>query len=88
MGNHSHYIGSLAKMTLVGLFLNSMYTLQLFKRRNVDVLNEDETMLESPLADSYLNSPVTVSVSFLTYSSYTFETVYLYTEHSVLNRVL
>uniref|UniRef100_A0A672I2X3 Importin subunit alpha n=1 Tax=Salarias fasciatus TaxID=181472 RepID=A0A672I2X3_SALFA len=30
---------------------------QLFKRRNVDVLNEDETMFESPLVDSYLSSP-------------------------------
>lgn len=37
---------------------------KLFKRRNVDVLNEDETMFESPLVDSYLSSPVTVSSSF------------------------
>lgn len=38
---------------------------KLFKRRNVDVLNEDETMFESPLVDSYLSSPVTVSSCFL-----------------------
>lgn len=37
---------------------------QLFKRRNVDVLNEEEAMFESPLVDSYLSSPVTVSVVF------------------------
>lgn len=36
---------------------------QLLKRRNVDVLNQEEAMLESPLVDSYLTSPVTVSVS-------------------------
>ncbi|PWA15268.1 hypothetical protein CCH79_00008567, partial [Gambusia affinis] len=35
---------------------------QLFKRRNVDVLNEEEVMFESPLVDSYLNSPATEGV--------------------------
>uniref|UniRef100_A0A674MZC1 Importin subunit alpha n=1 Tax=Takifugu rubripes TaxID=31033 RepID=A0A674MZC1_TAKRU len=35
---------------------------QLFKRRNVDVLNEEEAMFESPLVDSYLTSPVTEGV--------------------------
>uniref|UniRef100_A0AAQ6AID7 Importin subunit alpha n=1 Tax=Amphiprion ocellaris TaxID=80972 RepID=A0AAQ6AID7_AMPOC len=30
---------------------------QLFKRRNVDILNEEEAMFESPLVDSYLSSP-------------------------------
>ena len=34
---------------------------QLFKRRNVDMLSEEAAMFESPLVDSYLNSPVTVS---------------------------
>uniref|UniRef100_A0A8C5GAP6 Importin subunit alpha n=1 Tax=Gouania willdenowi TaxID=441366 RepID=A0A8C5GAP6_GOUWI len=34
---------------------------QIFKRRNVDVLNEEEAMFESPLVDSYPGSPVTVS---------------------------
>lgn len=29
----------------------------------MDVLNQEEAMLESPLVDSYLTSPVTVSVS-------------------------
>ncbi|KAA8586131.1 hypothetical protein FQN60_007700 [Etheostoma spectabile] len=35
---------------------------QLFKRRNVDVLNEEEAMFESPLVDSYLSSPATEGV--------------------------
>uniref|UniRef100_A0A4W6CCW9 Importin subunit alpha n=1 Tax=Lates calcarifer TaxID=8187 RepID=A0A4W6CCW9_LATCA len=35
---------------------------QLFKRRNVDILNEEEAMFESPLVDSYLSSPVTEGV--------------------------
>ncbi|KAF3833576.1 hypothetical protein F7725_024780 [Dissostichus mawsoni] len=35
---------------------------QLFKRRNVDVLNEEEAMFENPLVDSYLTSPVTEGV--------------------------
>ncbi|CAF99513.1 unnamed protein product, partial [Tetraodon nigroviridis] len=35
---------------------------QLFKRRNVDLLNEEEAMFESPLVDSYLTSPVTEGV--------------------------
>ncbi|XP_028316567.1 importin subunit alpha-7 [Gouania willdenowi] len=35
---------------------------QIFKRRNVDVLNEEEAMFESPLVDSYPGSPVTESV--------------------------
>ncbi|KAK5911583.1 hypothetical protein CgunFtcFv8_005745 [Champsocephalus gunnari] len=35
---------------------------QLFKRRNVDVLNEEEAMFENPLVDSYLSSPVTEGV--------------------------
>ncbi|KAG7250669.1 hypothetical protein CRUP_033937, partial [Coryphaenoides rupestris] len=35
---------------------------QLFKRRNVDMLNEEAAMFESPLVDSYLNSPVTEGV--------------------------
>uniref|UniRef100_A0A4W6CFP4 Importin subunit alpha n=1 Tax=Lates calcarifer TaxID=8187 RepID=A0A4W6CFP4_LATCA len=39
---------------------------QLFKRRNVDILNEEEAMFESPLVDSYLSSPVTVSIDFIT----------------------
>uniref|UniRef100_A0A3Q2ZUX2 Importin subunit alpha n=1 Tax=Kryptolebias marmoratus TaxID=37003 RepID=A0A3Q2ZUX2_KRYMA len=39
---------------------------QLFKRRNVDVLNEEEVMFESPLVDSYLSSPVTVSEGVIT----------------------
>lgn len=30
----------------------------------MDVLNEEEAMFESPLVDSYLSSPVTVSVYF------------------------
>lgn len=30
----------------------------------MDVLNEEEAMFESPLVDSYLSSPVTVSVVF------------------------
>ncbi|KAG7265353.1 hypothetical protein CRUP_027078, partial [Coryphaenoides rupestris] len=34
----------------------------LFKRRNVDMLNEEAAMFESPLVDSYLNSPVTEGV--------------------------
>ncbi|KAK7898415.1 hypothetical protein WMY93_019268 [Mugilogobius chulae] len=33
-----------------------------FKRRNVDVVNEDEAMFESPLVDAYLTSPVTEGV--------------------------
>lgn len=37
---------------------------QLFKRRNVDILNEEEAMSESPLVDSYLSSPATVSLFF------------------------
>ncbi|KAJ0054788.1 hypothetical protein NL108_003011 [Boleophthalmus pectinirostris] len=35
---------------------------QLFKRRNVDIVNEDEAMFESPLVDAYLTSPVTEGV--------------------------
>uniref|UniRef100_A0A8C5AT19 Importin subunit alpha n=1 Tax=Gadus morhua TaxID=8049 RepID=A0A8C5AT19_GADMO len=35
---------------------------QLFKRRNVDMLSEEAAMFESPLVDSYLNSPVTEGV--------------------------
>lgn len=42
---------------------DSFFLFQLLKRRNVDVLNQEEAMLESPLVDSYLTSPVTVSVS-------------------------
>lgn len=30
----------------------------------MDLLNEEEAMFESPLVDSYLTSPVTVSVCF------------------------
>ncbi len=30
----------------------------------MDILNEEEAMFESPLVDSYLSSPVTVSVHF------------------------
>uniref|UniRef100_A0A7N8X3P6 Importin subunit alpha n=1 Tax=Mastacembelus armatus TaxID=205130 RepID=A0A7N8X3P6_9TELE len=39
---------------------------QLFKRRNVDILNEEEAMFDSPLVDSYLSSPVTVSEGVIT----------------------
>uniref|UniRef100_G3P3I7 Importin subunit alpha n=1 Tax=Gasterosteus aculeatus aculeatus TaxID=481459 RepID=G3P3I7_GASAC len=35
---------------------------QLFKRRNVDVLNEEEAMFESPLVDPFLSSPTTEGV--------------------------
>uniref|UniRef100_H2MGF0 Importin subunit alpha n=1 Tax=Oryzias latipes TaxID=8090 RepID=H2MGF0_ORYLA len=35
---------------------------QLFKRRNVDVLNEEEAMFESPLVDPSVSSPVTEGV--------------------------
>lgn len=45
---------------LASLWLSTIWS-QLFKRRNVDVLNEEEGMFESPLVDSYLSSPVTVS---------------------------
>ncbi|XP_054620287.1 importin subunit alpha-7 [Dunckerocampus dactyliophorus] len=35
---------------------------QLFKRRNVDALTEEEAMLESPLVDSHMSLPVTEGV--------------------------
>lgn len=31
----------------------------------MDILNEEEAMFESPLVDSYLSSPATVSAYFL-----------------------
>lgn len=39
----------------------------------MDILNEEEAMFESPLVDSYLNSPVTVSVNYLN-ATYTTQT--------------
>lgn len=57
------YLCSLCTMQI--FYLTSRCVLsQLFKRRNVDVLNEEEVMFESPLVDSYLSSPVTVSGCF------------------------
>lgn len=48
---------------------HSLLFKKLFKRRNVDILNEDEAMFESPLVDSYLSSPVTVSVLYIACTS-------------------